>query len=118
MVLSPADLDAIRSAFQDRVGPTALPASTTIGDLCQNLVLAIPSLLETATVLTAQRDSLETECERLAAAAEAMQTERGNFYAEADLHFRGEINRLRNLLETANNRADAAERRLKEDPCP
>lgn len=118
MILSSDDCAAIRSAFQDRVGPMALPASTTVGDLCQNLVLAIPSLLETCTRLTEQRDSLEQECERLAAVAEGLEAEREGFKAAADLEWRGEVVRLRNLLETANNRADAAEAKLKEDPCP
>lgn len=46
MTLTPADRQRIREAFQARVGNTALPSGATIDDLCRNLVLAIPALLD------------------------------------------------------------------------
>ncbi len=63
MILAPADRRRIFDAFVERIGPTALPASTTIDDLCRNLVLAIPALLETCESQAAEIATLTARLE-------------------------------------------------------
>lgn len=63
MILTPDDRRRLFDAFVDRVGPTALPASTTIDDLCRNLVLAIPALLETCEAQAAEIATLTARLE-------------------------------------------------------
>ena len=47
MILAPADRQRIADAYRERVGNLSLPSSATVDDVCTNLVLAIPALLET-----------------------------------------------------------------------
>ena len=46
MILTPADRQRIRDAFRARIGNTALPSNITIDDVCTNLILAVPALLD------------------------------------------------------------------------
>ncbi len=107
MILSSSDRQRIADAFRERIGPLALRTDITVDEVCTNLVLAIPALLETC-------NALERECERLAAHAEGLELERQNVRAAAAL--RGD--RLQSELDKANARIAALEAQLKEDPCP
>ena len=129
MILTADDRQRIADAFRERIGPLALRTDITVDEVCTNLVLAIPALLETC-------NALERECERLATHAEGLELERGNFETAASLRVTSAAanndKRLRSIVEQFSIDCEDCEdaivairrhiaklaEQLKEDPCP
>ena len=111
MILTPDDRSRLFDAFVERIGPTALPATSTIDDLCRNLVLAIPALLETC-------EELDGHCPECHAAEEKVKREDvANCQAVAREHIEEAV-RLRELLAEAQRTIATLTARLEADPCP
>lgn len=103
MILSDRAIQAIREAYQAKVGNLALPIGTTEQDVTSNLVLAVSALLDTL-----------AESERLRAEFDVALVNERRLREEMD----NEKERCEEQIAKLQEMLAAAEARLQEDPCP
>lgn len=118
MILTADDRQRIADAFRERIGPLVLRTDITVDEVCTNLVLAIPALLETCDSLESRLMIADNEADRLEKLASGMAQERINYRTEAQLAVDSEMRKLRTLLDKAHARIATLTAQLEADPCP